>query len=64
MPEVVSSDLGEAGGDQVDGSADKGEVHDQELEVQNIVSDVLRTKLAEATKGDDTLNTARALADT
>ena len=61
MPEVVSSDSGEAGGDQVDGSADKGKVHDQELEVQNIVSDVPRTKLAEATKGNDTLNTAEPL---
>ena len=63
IPEVVSSVLEEAGGDQVDGSS-KGEVHDQELEVQNIVSDVPRTKLAEATKGNYTLNMAKALADT
>ena len=64
VPEVVSSVLEEAEGDQVDGSADKGEEHDQKLEIQNIVSDVPRTKLAEATNGDDTLNTASALADT
>ena len=63
VPEVVSLVLEEAVCDQEDGSADRGEVHDQELDVENIISDMPRVKLAEATKRDNTLNTARSLAD-
>ena len=52
---IVSSDLGEAEGDQVEGSAVGKE--DQEL---NIISEVPRTKLTEATNADPTLATAKA----
>ena len=59
MPSVLE----EEGGDQKGGSAGRTEVQDQGLDVENIISDVPRVKLAEATKADSTLNTAMALAD-
>ena len=62
-PDVVPSVLEDEAGDQKGGSAGRTVVQDQELDVENIISDVPRVNLAVATKADCTLNTARALAD-
>ena len=59
--EAVSSDLAEEVGDQVESNADSGE--SQELMLENIISEVPRTKLAETTETDPILSTARSLAD-
>ena len=50
VPEVLCSVLGEAGGDQAGCSADGREVHEQKLDIEIIVSDVPRVRLAEATR--------------
>ena len=59
-----SYDLEEVEGEKVEGSAeDQGKEPQHVLQVQYIVCDVPRVKLAEATKEDTTLATANSLAD-